>query len=103
MTGYRLSRKADDDLMEIAEYGDFHWGETAALAYIDRLQNAAQRVAEMPGLARPCDGIRPGYRRIEEGSHVLLMRQDAQGLLVVRFLHKRQLPVLNLTAADEQE
>lgn len=89
--------------MEIAAFGESRWGEADTLAYIDRLQSAAQRVAEMPGVARPCDGIRPGYRRIEEGSHVLLLKQDAQGLLVVRFLHKRQLPALNLTADDEHE
>jgi toxin ParE1/3/4 len=103
VTGYRLSRRADEDLLDIAAYGEARWGEAVALAYLDRLQAAAQRVANMPGLARPCDTLRPGYRRIEEGSHVLLMKQDAAGLLVVRILHARQLPTLNLFTDDEQE
>lgn len=100
---YRLSRRADADLMGIAEYGEARWGETAAIAYVNRLQDAAHRVADMPALARPCDAIRAGYCRIEEGSHVLLMKRDEQGLLVVRFLHMRQLPALHVSADDERE
>ena len=82
----------------IRKDGEERWGEAATIAYINRLQDAARRVATMAGLARACDGIRAGYRRIEEGSHVLLLKQDAQGILVVRFRHKAQ-----VFAEDEQE
>jgi plasmid stabilization system protein ParE len=44
-----------------------------------------------------------GYRRFEEGSHVLFFKFDAAGMLVVRVLHKRMIPKLHITAQDEDE
>jgi toxin ParE1/3/4 len=60
-------------------------------------------VANNPALVRRCDDIRPGYRRIEEGSHVLLFKFDARGMLVVRVPHKRMLPGVHITDEDEKE
>lgn len=76
MSEYRFSRRADADLIDIGVYD---------------------------GLARRCDNIRPGYRRIEEGSHVMFFKFDAAGMLVVRVLHERMIPKRHITAQDEDE
>ena len=46
----------------------------------------------MPTLGRPCDDIRAGLWRIEQGSHVIFFRRRSNGILVCRILHQRMLP-----------
>ena len=41
---------------------------------------------------RSCNRIRPGYRRIEHGKHVILYRADRDGIFISRVLHQRMLP-----------
>jgi toxin ParE1/3/4 len=103
VSAYRFSRRADADLMEIGSYGAAKWGETRALLYADQLETCCRLVATNPGIARKCDGVRAGYRRIEQGSHVLFFKFDERGALVVRVLHTRMLPGLNITDDDERE
>jgi toxin ParE1/3/4 len=98
---YRFSRRADADLIDIAEYGEPRWGETRAIAYLDALLEAAQRVADMPGIGRACDHIRPGYFRIEEGRHVLFFKRDERGILIVRVLHDTMDPLRHIDDDEE--
>lgn len=103
MSGYRLSRRADADLIDIAAYTFDTWGDAKAIAYVDQLEAACARVAENPGLARRCDHIRPGYSRLEEGRHVLFLKHDPDGVLIVRILHASMDPTLNIDDSDEDE
>jgi toxin ParE1/3/4 len=100
---FRYSFQAEADLEEIGLYSMANWGEEQAILYIKQLEACCELVANSPGTARKCDDIRVGYRRMEEGSHVLFFKPDAQGLLVVRVLHERMLPGLHITDNDEDE
>jgi toxin ParE1/3/4 len=43
-------------------------------------------------MGRPCPKVKPGYRRVEYGRHVLFYRAEADGVFIVRVLHGRMLP-----------
>lgn len=92
----RLSKLARLDLIEIADYTVDNWGLQQAVRYLDGLEGCFKQLAQSPGLGRPCDEIRPGYRRMEHEMHVAFYRVDQDGLLISRVLHKRMLPSKHL-------
>jgi toxin ParE1/3/4 len=89
---FRLSRLADADLMNIGTYTLRTWGEAQTIRYIDELEACCQRLADDPASGRPCDHVRPGLRRMEQGKHVVFCRRQRGGILVSRILHERMLP-----------
>ena len=77
------------------------WGVEQCARYVEALERACERLVENPTLGRVYP-LRPRYLRYEEGSHVIFFRRDTDGdVLVVRFLHERQLPVLHLGDDDQ--
>ena len=92
MATYRLSRLAEADLLDIANYTLQTWGQDQAIRYVDDLEACCRKLADNPELGRACDHIRPGLRRMEHGRHVLFYRIEATGILVSRILHQRMLP-----------
>ncbi len=100
MAAYRLTRRAEADLDDIADYTLRTWGEAQCARYLDGLEQCCRRLAEHPALGRACDGIRPGLRRREQGRHVVFYRRDEAGILVLRILHDRMLPALHIGDDD---
>ena len=93
MAAFRFSRRAEADLLSIADYTLRTWGEAQADRYIGELETCCQMLADNPRLGRPCDEVRPGLRRMEYGKHVVFYRpRKAGGILLVRILHQRILP-----------
>jgi toxin ParE1/3/4 len=101
VTKFRFSRRAEDDLLAIADYTLRKWGKAQAARYIDELEVWCQELADNPALGRVCNDIRPGLRRHEHGKHVLFYRQERDGILVSRILHQRMLPGRH--ALDDQD
>lgn len=92
MARFRLSRRAEDDLLSIAAYTLETWGEDQAIRYLAQIEACCRTLAENPRFGRKCDEVRTGLRRAECGLHVLFYREDAGGILVSRILHQRMLP-----------
>jgi toxin ParE1/3/4 len=92
MARFRLSRLAEADLLDIANYTLQTWGQDQAIRYVDHLEACCRQLADNPEMGRACDHIRPGLRRTEHGRHVLFYRVEAKGILVSRILHQRMLP-----------
>ena len=93
MAAFRFSRRAEADLLSIADYTLRTWGEAQADRYIGELETCCQMLADNPRLGRPCDEVRPGLRRMEHGKHVVFYRlQKPGGIIVVCILHQRMLP-----------
>jgi toxin ParE1/3/4 len=88
----RFSRLAKLDLIEIADYTLDMWGVGQAERYLDGLDDCFKRLVQTPRMGRACDSIRRGYRRIEQGKHVVIYRADAHGVFVCRILHQLMLP-----------
>jgi toxin ParE1/3/4 len=50
-------------------------------------------LAQSPGMGRGCDSVSTGLRRFEHGKHVVFYRTVTAGIVIVRVLHQRMLPV----------
>jgi toxin ParE1/3/4 len=101
---FRLSKTAQADFDGIGIYTRDRWNQDQATRYLTALDACFHRLAEGPMLhGRACGDIRPGYRRAEQGSHVVFYKLDEAGVLVVRILHRRMLPKRHLKPADEDE
>lgn len=85
-----FSPAAQADLDAIWDYTCEQWGAEQAEQYLREVQRAAERVAVNPKIGRPCDEIRPGYRKLSAGSHLLFYRLTPGGVIdVVRILYQR--------------
>lgn len=89
MARVALSPHAQQDLNEIWEYTESHWGPEQAESYTQQLWQAMQTVAARPTLGRDCSEIRAEYRKYAAGSHMLFYRINDGGIDVVRILHQR--------------
>jgi toxin ParE1/3/4 len=87
--------------MDIGAYTLRTWGEDRTLRYIEDLEAGCQRLADNPAPGRPCDHVRPGLRRMEQGRHVVFFRREPGGILVSRILHERMLPERHAIDDDE--
>ena len=92
MSPYRLSILAELDLADIADYTTDMWGGKQAEVYLDSLVDCFVRIAKTPELDRSCDFVHPGFRRIEQGKHVIFYKPDNDGVFISRVLHQRMLP-----------
>jgi len=92
LPGYRFSKQARLDLIEIADYTLDRWGLKQGERYLDGLDDCFKRLVQTPQMGRSFDQIRAGYRRIEHGKHVIIYRPDAEGILICRILHHSMLP-----------
>jgi toxin ParE1/3/4 len=62
MAEFSLRPKALADLEKIWDYTVETWGEEQAERYLRLINQSFRKVADNPGLGRPCDTIREGYR-----------------------------------------
>jgi toxin ParE1/3/4 len=89
VASFRFLRRAEADLLAIADYTIQNWAQAQATVYLNGLEECCRMLADNPDLGRACDYIRPGLRRMEHGRHVLFYRRTAAGILVSRILHQR--------------
>ncbi len=92
MSKVRFSRRAEADLLSIADYTLRKWGKAQAARYLGEIEACCRMLADNPALGRLCDEVRPGLRRHEHGKHVLFYREERGGILLSRILHQRMLP-----------
>ena len=90
MKKFRLSAAADADLRKIAEYTSQQWGQPQGDAYISELFDAFGRLSDTPEIATRAEGIRAGYRKFPQGSHVIFFRDSyTHSIEIIRVPHKR--------------
>ena len=89
MSRYRLTPKARADLDTIWSHTEECWGADQAELYVRSIKSVIESAAESPKLGRPCDEVRPGYRRRTSGSHILFYRIADDGIEIIRILHSR--------------
>ncbi|MFC5553344.1 type II toxin-antitoxin system RelE/ParE family toxin [Methylobacterium iners] len=91
MARYRLTRRAENDLLDIFLFGLEQFGDVQAQRYQAGFEECFRMLAENPLLGRSAHAIAPALRRHEHGSHVVLYEQDADGILIVAVLYGRSL------------
>ncbi len=63
MANYKLTQKADDDLVDIFNYGIEHFGVDTALAFYHELSSMFEKISSSPNHFQAVEEIRPSYRR----------------------------------------
>ena len=68
VTGYFLRPRAERDLEEIWAYTARTWSLRQAEIYLREIQHSCDMIGDDTRLGRPCDDVRPGYRKFRSGS-----------------------------------
>jgi toxin ParE1/3/4 len=63
VASYKLTQKADEDLVDIFNYGIDHFGVDNALAFYHELSSMFDRIANSPNQFQAVGEIRQFYRR----------------------------------------
>ena len=94
MGKFRLTGRAEKDLIEIYHYTLKHFGLVQAERYTESIKTCLQMLATSPMMGRAADHIRVGVRRHEHAGHVIFYRQDAKDTLILAIIHGRMRPDL---------
>jgi toxin ParE1/3/4 len=86
MSSYSLTQQAADDLNEIHDFIATD-NVTAALRFIDRLEEKFQAIAESPEIGRTRKELAPNLRSFPVGNYVIFYRPIKAGIQVIRVLH----------------
>jgi len=89
MPSYSLSPEAKKDLLNIRSYTQKEWGNQQAQKYIDALEKRCDELAQRPHTGRERPEIKPGYRSVAEGKHVIFYRVGDSGIEILRIPHGR--------------
>jgi len=89
MRELRLSRKAADDLSDIADFTIAEFGIDQARKYRDQFAKCFASLRDNPLLGRSADELAPGLRRIRQQAHVVFYHPSEEAILIVRVLHHR--------------
>jgi len=88
-----ISRKAEADVDQIADYTTETWGLAQTDRYLSQLEDSFQFLAQNSLVGRSCEAIWAGLYRFEVGKHVVFYQLEPGGILVVRVLHQQMVPV----------
>lgn len=96
MSEYRLSVRAAANLRDIYLFGIETFGRRQAEKYRLGLEACFEMISRHPKIGRTSPTVRPGVRRHEHGSHVILYRENADHVLIIAVLHGRSIRGLKL-------
>ena len=89
MSSYSLSPEAKKDLLDIHAYTQNKWGRQQAQKYIYALEKRCDELTQSPHIGRERPEIKPGYKSIAEGKHVIFYRVSDSDIEILRILHGR--------------
>jgi toxin ParE1/3/4 len=88
MINYRLSVRAEQDLMKIWEYTVHEWSSSQAEKYIDSLLSSFDAIGKGKITGTPIDLVRKGYKKALHGRHYIFFRFAPDGVVeIIRILH----------------
>ncbi len=90
MAEWRVSRRADRDLLDIFQHSLDEWGEAQATKYLDELRDTFGLILKFPLLGRRVAQFDSGLHRINSGRHVVFYRPTSFGIRISRVLHESQ-------------
>lgn len=96
MADYRLSARAEGDLLDIFIYTIERFGLAQAERYQHDLTLCFDLLAENPGMGRPASTVAEGVRRHEHGRHVIFYEATTSGILVLALIHAASLKGVTL-------
>jgi toxin ParE1/3/4 len=96
VTEYRLSGRADRDLLHIYLYGVEQFGARQAERYRLDLEDCFSMLVTYPRMGRQAPMLGDGVRRHEHGSHVVLYKEDRDHILILAVVHGSSMHGLEL-------
>jgi len=84
--------RARQDLKDIWRYSFEEWGEAQANKFLSELDAGITQLGENPRLGKPRDDLRPGYRSLRVGEHMVYYVLTPSAIRIVRVLHARMDP-----------
>lgn len=84
-----VAGSARADLEAIARYTEQRWGVARKRLYLDMLRRRFANLRTTSGLGAARDDLRPGYRSIMCGSHIVFYRETTDRIEILRVLHQR--------------
>lgn len=84
MRRFHVTRRAQADLDQIADYSFRTWGESQTERYLDAFNTRFAWLAENPAIGRARDDVRPSYRSFRQGAHIIfyVVRADGDVLII---------------------
>jgi toxin ParE1/3/4 len=87
MTKLVVSDAARQDLRDITRYTEKNWGSVQRDKYLEAIKGRFLLIRERPTAGASRDEIRPGYRSLTSGRHVIFDRVTEDAIEIVRILH----------------
>lgn len=87
MDKYILSKKSQEDIESIYEYGNFRFGKDVAIQYLIELKNSFENLSENPEMGKNRNEIKQGLFSFSFVSHVIFYRILQNHIRIVRVLH----------------
>ena len=87
MDYYILSRKAQEDIEAIYDFGFHKFGQEQALYYLIGLQYHIKLLLKNPEIGKPRDEIKTGLYSLPYASHIIFYRILKNHIRIVRVLH----------------
>lgn len=86
----KISKKAQEDLIEIWEYTFEKWSISQADKYYEIIIETIRQISTEPNLGRSYQFLRNGYRGFQIKSHIIFYKvNDISELEIIRILHQR--------------
>ena len=87
MTGIIVSDRAREDLRNIARYTEQRWGTDQKSNYLGLIEQRFADIRRNPAIGAPQGHIKPGYRSVAAGRHLIFYRESGGAIGIVRVLH----------------
>ena len=97
---FQVRQAADDDLLDIFDYGCEKFGIDTAEAYIYALEAGFQRLTEHSEPGRSIDQTMAGIPALPVVSHVIYYQVTGSAIDIIRILHKSMLAERHFTAGS---
>ena len=90
MSGYRLSKLADEDLLSIFRYTIETWGVDQVLIYLQLLEAATDQIVQNPFSvgSKAREDLAPGCRIFRSSKHYFVYRIKGGIVEIARILHE---------------
>ncbi len=98
MSGYRLLKKAENDLVSIAEFSIQRFGVVKARLYRDGLFMAFEIIADFPLIGSNQNHIKKNMRRHVHEVHSIYCRVDADEIIIYRILGPGKYPLRHFSS-----
>ena len=84
---FRLSERAEAELLAIYQDSEARFGSYQAEAYHAGLDRIFGLLADFPRIGQEASALRVGYRRFRFQAHFVFYSEDAEGVLIRTILH----------------